>query len=99
MKLQRSVAAVGFGAVAALGLVAPTAVAGEASAQALSCKTSVGDTGGWAECTGSGQWRTVSICDAERDRTSVWFSQSGGTMRKYVLECRWDLTEIRIEKR
>lgn len=98
-KLKRNFVMAGLGVVATMGLAAPQAVAGEAGAQALSCTKSVGGTGGSVTCTGSGEWRTVSICDFERDRTSVWYSQSGGTVRKNVLECRWDLADIRIEKR
>ncbi|MFC9248359.1 hypothetical protein ACFT7S_31350 [Streptomyces sp. NPDC057136] len=97
--MKRTIAAIGFGAMATLGLTAPQAVAGEVGVQTVSCIKSVGGTGGWVECTGSGQWRTVSICDFEADRTSVWYSQSGGTLRKNVLECRFDLADIRIEKR
>lgn len=96
---KRKIAIAGLGLIAAMGLAAPQASADEAAVRALSCTKSVGDTGGWVECTGSGEWRTVSICDFERDRTSVWYSQSGGKMRKSVLECRWDLADIKIEKR
>lgn len=97
---KRKLAIAGLGLVATLGLAVPQASAHEASAaRALSCTKSVGGTGGWVQCTGKGEWRTVSICDFERDRTSVWHSQNGGTMRKSVLECRWDLADIKIEKR
>ena len=57
--IRRIAAAAAAAGVIALGVAVPSA---SASAQALSCRTSTGSTGGWAECTGSGTWRVVSDC-------------------------------------
>ncbi|MBP2405760.1 hypothetical protein JO379_005229 [Streptomyces syringium] len=98
--LRRSLAVAGLSAVAALILTAPQAAADEAAAaQSLSCKKHVGGKTGWVECKGKGQWRTISICNFEQDRTSEWYKQNGGTKRKAVLKCWWDLADIKIEKR
>ncbi|MEV6961946.1 hypothetical protein AB0M97_22710 [Streptomyces sp. NPDC051207] len=95
MKLnRRGIAAAVIGATALFGLTVPAATA---APQALSCKTSVGDTGGWAECIGSGTWRVVSICNNERDKYTTWATQSGGTTRRYAVDCSWDLDRVQVE--
>ncbi|MCH0540378.1 hypothetical protein I3F58_12520 [Streptomyces sp. MUM 203J] len=91
---KRRIAAAVVGATALLGLSVPNASAGE---QALSCKTSVGNTGGWAECTGSGTWRVLSICSFEQDRYGTWGTQSGGTTRRYAPDCTWEMASVRVE--
>ncbi|MCZ9343144.1 hypothetical protein NGM37_35835, partial [Streptomyces sp. TRM76130] len=74
-------------ASAALMLGTTSASAGEVGIQALSCKTSAGSTGGWAECTGSGKWRAKAVCDYESDKYTGWVTQSSGTTRVYVPDC------------
>ncbi|GGX29499.1 hypothetical protein GCM10010353_50980 [Streptomyces chryseus] len=91
---RRSVIAALVGATALLGLSVPSATA---APQALSCKTSVGDTGGWAECTGSGKWRVVSICNNQQDRRTTWVDQKGGTTRKYAVDCAWEIERVQVE--
>ena len=76
---------------------APTA--DEVSAAALSCITSHGSTGGWAECTGSGEWRAKSQCDFEADKSSAWVNQTGGTTRIYAPDCTWNITGVVVELR
>lgn len=84
----------GDGAQVLGGLTVPAATA---APQALSCTTGVGSTGGWAECTGSGTWRVVSICNNERDKYTTWATQSGGTTRRYAVDCSWDIDRVQVE--
>ncbi|MFG3353791.1 hypothetical protein [Streptomyces sp. NPDC048001] len=91
---RRGIAAAVIGATALFGLTVPTATA---APQALSCKTSVGSTGGWAECTGSGTWRVVSICSPGFDKYTTWATQSGGTMRRYAVDCSFDIDRVQVE--
>jgi hypothetical protein len=84
-------------ASAALALAAASAVASEAGASALSCKTSAGSTGGWAECTGSGKWRALAVCDFEADKTSQRVDQKSGTVRVYVPDCTFSIDKVIVE--
>ncbi|MFK0226647.1 hypothetical protein ACIQUL_12870 [Streptomyces sp. NPDC090303] len=94
MNTRRRIGAIAIGATALLGLSIPTASAGP---QALSCKTSKGNTGGWAECTGSGTWRVLSICDWEIDKYTTWATQSGGTTRRYAVDCEYSIDRVQVE--
>ncbi|MFG3353789.1 hypothetical protein [Streptomyces sp. NPDC048001] len=84
-------------AIAALTLGAAPAMASEAGALALSCKTSAGETGGWAECTGSGKWRALAVCDYEADKTSQRVDQKSGTVRVYVPDCTISIDKVIVE--
>lgn len=63
----------------------------------LNCKTSVGHTGGWVECTGRGTWRVKSICDDEPDKYTTWHSQRGGTQRVYAVDCTFHIADVTYE--
>lgn len=85
-------------AFVAVGLLATSpASAGEIGAQALSCKTSAGSTGGWAECTGSGEWRAKAVCDFESDKYSERVDQKSGTVRVYVPDCTFSIEKVVVE--
>lgn len=82
--------------IAALGVSVPTAAA---APQALSCKTSVGSTGGWAECTGSGTWRVKSVCSAlEGDKYTQWVTTSRKT-RVYATDCTFSISDVIVQIR
>ncbi|GED87007.1 hypothetical protein ACIQMV_13130 [Streptomyces sp. NPDC091412] len=82
---------------AALLFGATSASAAEAGAQALSCKTSAGNTGGWAECTGSGVWRAKAVCNFESDKYSQRVDQKSGTVRVYVPDCTFSIEKVVVE--
>ncbi|GGW51515.1 hypothetical protein [Streptomyces xantholiticus] len=84
-------------ASAALLLGAAPAVAGEVGVSGLSCKTSSGSTGGWAECTGSGKWHARAVCDFESDKYSQRVDQKSGTVRVYVPDCRYNIDKVIVE--
>lgn len=85
-------------AVLSLGIPGAAAAAGDSSTQAaLNCKTSVGNTSGWAECKGKGTWRVRSVCDNETDKWTGWISQRSGTNRVYAEECTWDIEDVLVE--
>ena len=73
------------------------AVGAPAPQASLNCKTSVGNTGGWVECTGRGTWRVKSICNNETDKYTTWHSQRGGKQRIYAVDCTWDIEDVRYE--
>jgi hypothetical protein len=90
----RGIAAAVIGATALLGLTVPTATA---APQALSCKTSVGDTGGWAECTGTGTWRVRSVCSfADYDRYTEWVTTNRKT-RVYASDCTFSIVDVVVQ--
>ncbi|MEU7023820.1 hypothetical protein ABZ990_24610 [Streptomyces sp. NPDC046203] len=96
--MRKRAAAIGaVFASAALMFSATPASAGEAGAQALSCKTSAGNTGGWAECTGSGQWRAKAVCNWESDKYSARVDQKSGTVRVYVPDCTISIERVVVE--
>ncbi|MFF2958267.1 hypothetical protein ACFVT1_04950 [Streptomyces sp. NPDC057963] len=84
-------------ASATLLLGATPASAGEVGALALSCKTSAGSTGGWAECTGSGKWRAKAVCDFESDKYADCVDQKSGTVRVYVPDCTFNIEKVVVE--
>ncbi len=91
---RRGIAAAVIGATALFGLTVPTATA---APQALSCKTSVGDTGGWAECTGSGTWRVRSVCNfADYDRYTEWVTTNRKT-RVYASDCAFNIIDVVVQ--
>ncbi|WP_033211138.1 hypothetical protein [Streptomyces bikiniensis] len=91
---MRRISAIAIGATALLGLAIPPASAGE---QALSCKTSVGDTGGWAECTGSGTWRVKSVCSfADFDKYTQWVTTNKKT-RVYATDCNFSIVDVVVQ--
>lgn len=94
MLTKRIVASL-VGAVAILGVTIPSASAGT---QALSCKTSVGSTGGWAECKGAGTWRVVSICTG-LDKYTSWITTTGGTTRIYAVDCEFNIERVQVEQK
>ncbi|MEW2391879.1 hypothetical protein AB0933_26345 [Streptomyces venezuelae] len=65
----------------------------------FSCKKSVGNTGGWAECTGKATWRIESDCVAQADLRNGWYGQSGGTVRRSAPDCRFSIRKITVETR
>ncbi|MCE7082943.1 hypothetical protein [Streptomyces sp. ST2-7A] len=79
-----------------IGVTAAPASA-EVSAQALSCVTSAGSTGGWAECTGSGRWRAKADCVGESDKYTSWVNQNGGTTRVHVPDCTFSIRQVVVE--
>lgn len=96
--MRKRATAVISAAFVTVGLLAASpASAGEAGAQALSCKTSAGSTGGWAECTGSGQWRAKAVCDFEADLYSERVDQKSGTVRVYVPDCTFSIEKVVVE--
>ncbi|MFI5616583.1 hypothetical protein [Streptomyces sp. NPDC051567] len=84
-------------ASATLLLGATPASAGTSGTLALSCKTSAGSTGGWAECTGSGKWRGKAVCDWETDKYSERVDQKSGTVRVYVPDCTFSIEKVVVE--
>ncbi|MFK0226648.1 hypothetical protein ACIQUL_12875 [Streptomyces sp. NPDC090303] len=94
MNTRRRIGAIAIGATALLGLSIPTASAGP---QALSCTTSVGDTGGWAECTGSGTWRVKSVCSfADFDKYTQWVTTTKKT-RVYATDCNFKIIDVVVQ--
>lgn len=93
--IRRIAAAAAAAGVIALGVAVPSA---SASAQALSCRTSTGSTGGWAECTGSGTWRVVSDCWGENDKFTTWITTRVKT-RQYAVDCQFDIERVYVETR
>lgn len=82
------------GAIAVMGVSAPSASAGP---QALSCNTSVGDTGGWAECTGSGTWRVRSVCSwTDTDKYTQWITTNKKT-RVYATDCNFNIVDVVVQ--
>ncbi|MFJ2438901.1 hypothetical protein ACIOWG_00205 [Streptomyces sp. NPDC087658] len=76
-----------------------TAPAAVAAPPALSCTTSVGSTGGWAECTGSGTWRVKSVCSAlEGDKYTQWVTTSKKT-RVYATDCTFSISDVIVQTR
>ncbi|GGX29492.1 hypothetical protein GCM10010353_50970 [Streptomyces chryseus] len=93
---RRSVTAALVGATALLGLSVPSATA---APQALSCKTSVGDTGGWAECTGTGTWRVRSVCSwQDFDKYTQWVSTTRKT-KVYATDCNFKIVDVVVQIR
>ncbi|WP_103528906.1 hypothetical protein [Streptomyces sp. SM12] len=101
--MKKTLGLVGAGALMSLGLITAPATAAPAaddvSAAALSCITSHGSTGGWAECTGSGEWRAKSQCNWEPDKSSAWVDQRGGTTRISAPDCTFGITGVVVELR
>ncbi|MFJ2438900.1 hypothetical protein ACIOWG_00200 [Streptomyces sp. NPDC087658] len=73
-----------------------TAPAAVAAPPALSCTTSVGSTGGWAECTGSGTWRVVSQCTGEVNKYTTWITTTKKA-RQYAVDCGFSIEAVRVE--
>lgn len=96
--MRKRVATIGAAlAGTALLFGATPASATDVGAQALSCKTSAGSTGGWAECTGSGKWRGKAVCDFEEDKYSQRVDQKSGTVRVYVPDCTFSIEKVVVE--
>lgn len=105
-KIVKGMLTAATGALAVVALTAGQASASDtapgislAKSSGFSCKKSVGNTGGWAECTGKATWRIESDCVAQADLRNGWYAQSGGTTRRGAPECRFSIRGITVETR
>jgi hypothetical protein len=88
----------GLGTVALLGISTAPTSANAAERGPGSCRTSKGNTGGWAECKIKGTWRVKSACRAEKDKYTSWVTTGGRRwVRVYADSCTFKITGVGVE--